>query len=236
MAQSLAQLIDEITVDAYDTDEQLSGFLQVFQDEIVTPASATVRGMAVEVIGFDQEGDERRGLVARCRHRGAAGTVALADVHFEPDRSPDGSTPPIGPGSVSAYSPPAGRRTGPGPSNEQASRRPTPALDRLTTGERGELLGELLAAHPELTAEAERLALARRAALGLHDAVRQIALGLLRGLANCREGIEGGTVLACAGPDVTNDLAWSVRDTLAKADLDLPDDILEDLSPDRNEP
>ena len=85
MAQSLAQLIDEITVDAHDTDEQLSGFLQVFQDEIVTPASATVLGMAVEVIGFDLEGDERRGLVARCRHLGATGTVALADVHFEPD-------------------------------------------------------------------------------------------------------------------------------------------------------
>jgi hypothetical protein len=83
--QSLAKLIDEITVDAYDTDEQLSGFLQVFQDEVTVPASATVLGMAIEVAGFDMEGDERRGLVARCRHRGAAGTIALADVHFEPD-------------------------------------------------------------------------------------------------------------------------------------------------------
>jgi hypothetical protein len=85
MAQSLAQLIDEITVDAHDTDEQLSGFLQVFQDETDTPASATVLGMAVEVTGYDLEGDERRGLVAHCRHQGAAGTIALADVHFEPD-------------------------------------------------------------------------------------------------------------------------------------------------------
>lgn len=83
MAQSLAQLIDEITVDAHDTDEQLSGFLQVFQDEIVTPASATVLGVDVEVIGFDMEGDERRGMVARCRHQGTTGTIALADVHFE---------------------------------------------------------------------------------------------------------------------------------------------------------
>jgi hypothetical protein len=85
MAQTLAQLIDEITVDAYDTTEQLSGFLQVLQDEIGTPAAATVLGMDVEVTGFDPEGDERRGLVARCRYRGAAGTIALADVHFEPD-------------------------------------------------------------------------------------------------------------------------------------------------------
>jgi len=172
-------------------------------------------------------------------------------------------------------------------------RRPTPTLDRLTTDERGELLGELLAVHPELMADAERLALARmaavdaddvadaiecalreadtdqlayragrvrgrgyvheneaaseiledllqlelddlirRAGLGLHDAARQMAIGLLRGLAHCQHSVEDGTVLAYAGRDVTNDLAWSVRDTLAKAGVDLPDDILEDLSPD----
>lgn len=173
-------------------------------------------------------------------------------------------------------------------------RRPTtPALDRLTTDERGQLLGELLVAHPELAAEAERLAvarlatvdanevaediewtlreadadqlsyragrvrgrgyvheneaaseilqellqpelddLARRAALGLHDAARQMALGLLRGLVNCQHNVEAGTVLAYAGPDVTDDLAWSVRDKLAKANLDLPEDLLEDLPAD----
>jgi hypothetical protein len=83
--QSIAQLIDEITVDAYDTDEQLSGFLQVFQDEVTGPTSATMLGMAIDVAGFDQEGDERRGLVARCRHQGTTGTIALADIHFEPD-------------------------------------------------------------------------------------------------------------------------------------------------------
>ena len=41
--------------------------------------------MAVSVIGFDLEGDERRGLVARCRNQGMKGTVALADVQFEPN-------------------------------------------------------------------------------------------------------------------------------------------------------
>lgn len=173
-------------------------------------------------------------------------------------------------------------------------RRPsTPALDRLTSDERGQLLAEVLVAHPGLLDEAERLAMAklatidadevaeslewalreadadqlayragrvrgrgyvheneaaseileellqpelddiaRRAALGLHNAARQIALGLLRGLANCREDVEDGTVLAYAGPDVTDDLAWSVRDALKKVDLDLPEEGLEDLSPD----
>jgi hypothetical protein len=85
MAQTLAQLIDEFTVDAYDINEQLSGFLQVFQDEVTTPISATVLGVAVEVVSLDLEGDERRGLVARCRHPEATETVALADVHFGPD-------------------------------------------------------------------------------------------------------------------------------------------------------
>jgi hypothetical protein len=83
--QSFAELIDEIAVDAYDTDEQLSSFLQVFQDEVTVPARATMLGMSIEVAAFDLEGDERRGLVARCRHRGTTGTIALADVHFEPD-------------------------------------------------------------------------------------------------------------------------------------------------------
>ncbi|MGH9292285.1 MAG: hypothetical protein ACRDZ6_05850 [Acidimicrobiales bacterium] len=87
----------------------------------------------------------------------------------------------------------------------------------------GEILGELL--------QAELDDLSRRAALGLHDEARQLALGLLRGLANCREDVEDGTVLAYAGPDVTDDLAWSVRDALSKAGLDLPDEVLEDLSP-----
>ena len=44
VARSLAQLIDKITVDAHDTDEQLSGFLQVFRDEIVVPTPGPSSG------------------------------------------------------------------------------------------------------------------------------------------------------------------------------------------------
>ncbi|MGH9092845.1 MAG: hypothetical protein ACRDZR_15930 [Acidimicrobiales bacterium] len=85
MVQSLARLIEEITVDAYDTDEQISGFLQVFQDEVAVPVAATVLGVVVEVTAFDLEGDERRGLVARCRHQETEDVLSLADVHFEPN-------------------------------------------------------------------------------------------------------------------------------------------------------
>jgi hypothetical protein len=83
VAQDLEQLIDEITVDAYGLDEQLTGFLQVFLDEVSLPASAVVLGSAVEVVGFAFEGDERRGLVAQCRHGKVTGTVSLIDVCFE---------------------------------------------------------------------------------------------------------------------------------------------------------
>jgi hypothetical protein len=82
--QSLAALIEEITVDAYDVDEQLTSFLQVFQDEAESPADAIVVGVPVVVTGFDIEGDERRGLVARCRHDAGSGTLSLADICFEP--------------------------------------------------------------------------------------------------------------------------------------------------------
>ncbi len=84
VAQSLGQLIDEITVDAHDVDEQLSGFPQVFQDEVAVPVPAVVLDTTLEVTGFDLEGDERRGLLAHCRHGGGAGTLSLADVRFEP--------------------------------------------------------------------------------------------------------------------------------------------------------
>jgi hypothetical protein len=84
-----------------------------------------------------------------------------------------------------------------------------------------EILSELL--QPDLDD------LARRAALGLHDAASQIGLGLLRGLAGCRTAVEDGTVLAYAGPDVTDDLAWSVFDALTKAKVSLPDDAPDNL-------
>jgi hypothetical protein len=83
MAQSLAELVDEITLDAGDIYEQLSGFLQVFSDEVTVPALGTVLHFPVEVTGFGFEGDERRGLVAQCRHEGGAGAASLVDVRFE---------------------------------------------------------------------------------------------------------------------------------------------------------
>ena len=83
--ESLRDLVEFITVDAYGTDEQLSGFLTVFDEQVRVPCSARVLDVDVEVLGFCVEGDDRRGLVARCRRPGGrAGVVSLADVRFEP--------------------------------------------------------------------------------------------------------------------------------------------------------
>lgn len=82
--QSLSELVDSIVIDAYGTDEQLTAFLTAFDDEVNLPCAAQILGVDIEVVAFDLEGDERRGLVARCRRNGGAtDVVSLADVRFE---------------------------------------------------------------------------------------------------------------------------------------------------------
>ena len=75
----LDELIEQITVDAYD-DEGYWSFLQAFTDDVPTPFDATVIGVAVRVTGFDFDGDERRGLVAAIKRDGARTMVSLLDV------------------------------------------------------------------------------------------------------------------------------------------------------------
>ena len=82
---ALNQLIEEITVDAYGEDEQLWAFRQAFDDNVALPTEGSVVGEPVLVIGFDYDGNARRGLTAKCR--GADGrehVVAAADVTTAP--------------------------------------------------------------------------------------------------------------------------------------------------------
>ena len=84
-SRALSELIESIIVDAYGTDEQLVAFLTAFFEEVRVPCAATVLDIPVEIVRFDIEGDERRGLVARCGpETKRAGVVSLADVRFEP--------------------------------------------------------------------------------------------------------------------------------------------------------
>ncbi len=79
--EALDRLIEEITVDAYGDDEQLWAFRQAFEDDVALPADGFVIGEPVSVIAIDYEGNERRGLTAKCsREDGSEYVVAVSDV------------------------------------------------------------------------------------------------------------------------------------------------------------
>jgi len=79
----LDRLIDEIIVDAYGDDEQLWAFRQAFEDNVAMPAEAFVVGEPVTVITIDYDGNERRGLTARCRREeGSEQVIAACDLIF----------------------------------------------------------------------------------------------------------------------------------------------------------
>jgi hypothetical protein len=83
----LDRLIEEIIVDAYGDDEQLWVFRQAFEDNVAMPAEAFVMGEPVTVMMIDYDGNERRGLTARCRREeGVEQGIAACDLIF-----PEGS-------------------------------------------------------------------------------------------------------------------------------------------------
>jgi tetratricopeptide (TPR) repeat protein len=78
---ALDKMIEEITVDAYGDDEQLWAFRQAFEDNVDLPADGFVIGEPVSVIEVDYDGNQRRGLTARCRREdGSEYVVAVFDV------------------------------------------------------------------------------------------------------------------------------------------------------------
>jgi hypothetical protein len=82
---ALNDLIARITVDAYGEDEQLWAFRQAFENDVALPSDAFVIGQPVSVMEFDYDGNERRGLTAKCRRLdGHEYVVAASDVVFLP--------------------------------------------------------------------------------------------------------------------------------------------------------
>lgn len=80
----LDSLIDEITVDAYDEDEQLMGFQNAFDEDANFPCPGTVVGEEVEVLSVSV-GDHRRELVATCKRGNRNYDVALLDIALHAD-------------------------------------------------------------------------------------------------------------------------------------------------------
>jgi hypothetical protein len=78
--RDLDALIEEITVDCYGEDEELTGFLTYLEDALERPVEASVVGVPVTIVGVDCPAGALRGFVARCRRDGAEYEVSLLDV------------------------------------------------------------------------------------------------------------------------------------------------------------
>jgi hypothetical protein len=79
------RLVEEITVDASGEAEQLWAFRQAFEDQVAVPCDGFVIGEPLGILAFDYDGNERRGLTARCRRDdGSQYVVAAADVVLPP--------------------------------------------------------------------------------------------------------------------------------------------------------
>ena len=83
MNRAVEELLEAVLVDAHGDGEQLWALRQAFEDRVELPADALVIGEPVSVVGVDYDGNERRGLTAKCRRdNGGEHVVSAADVVF----------------------------------------------------------------------------------------------------------------------------------------------------------
>ena len=80
----LDTLIDEITVDCHDEDEQLTGFEAAFDEDGNFPCPGTIIGEEVEILHVSQ-GNGRRELIATCQRAGRRYDIALLDIDIHAD-------------------------------------------------------------------------------------------------------------------------------------------------------
>ena len=78
----LDALIDQITVDADDEDEQLIGFENAFDEDASFPCPGTVIGEAVQVLSVSRAGN-RHELIATCQRNSHRYEIALLDVDLD---------------------------------------------------------------------------------------------------------------------------------------------------------
>ncbi|HZD67513.1 MAG TPA: calcium-binding protein [Actinomycetes bacterium] len=78
--RELDALIEEITIDCYNEDEELSGFLTYLEEALEQPVEATVIGVPATLVGVDSADGPLRGLVAQCQRDGDDYQISLLDV------------------------------------------------------------------------------------------------------------------------------------------------------------
>ncbi len=80
----LNSLIEEITVDCYDEDEQLMGFENAFDQDAGFPRPGTIVGEEVQVLHVARS-NGRRELTATCQRNGKRYQIALLDLDIDAD-------------------------------------------------------------------------------------------------------------------------------------------------------
>ncbi len=78
-------LLEEMLVDAYGDDEQLTALADGIGDALDFPLDVHVVGEPLSLVAVDFDGNARRGIVARCvREDGTEYRVSLADIELPP--------------------------------------------------------------------------------------------------------------------------------------------------------
>lgn len=79
-------LLEEMLVDAYGDDEQLTALAEGIGDALDFPLDVHVVGEPLSLLAVDYDGKPRRGIVARCRREdGTEYGVSLADIEVHPE-------------------------------------------------------------------------------------------------------------------------------------------------------
>ncbi|MGC4745556.1 hypothetical protein ACLQ28_07820 [Micromonospora sp. DT201] len=84
---ALEAMIEEVTVDAYGDDEQLTGLFTMLKEHLAVPFTTTVLGIEVTVRKIDLIADTIVAVCARGRHRQS---LDLLDLPL-PTPAPDGA-------------------------------------------------------------------------------------------------------------------------------------------------
>ncbi len=92
----LCRLIEAATVDAYNEEEQATGFLTMIQDHLACPFTALVVGEPVQVVGFDFGEPYETTVMAVCRRNGKRYKINVTSLAWE-------DTPPKGAEWIEAY-------------------------------------------------------------------------------------------------------------------------------------
>ena len=81
--QRIQQWMDDAMCDAYDEQEQLSGFFTIIEDSIKAPCEARVAGTPVSVLGVDMT-DTRILAICKRAHVRTKYRIDIRDVTIDP--------------------------------------------------------------------------------------------------------------------------------------------------------